>query len=74
MKRKWKIAAAAACVVFLVTVAYAATAGSQNDPLITLGYLENIFAPQVEEQVDSAVEAEQDALRQDLDQAIEDWD
>ena len=58
----------------LVTVAYAATAGSQGDPLVTLGYLNNIFNPQVEKQVDQAVSAGENALRQDLDQAIEDWD
>ena len=74
MKRKWKIAAAAACVVFLVTVAYAATAGSQNDPLVTLGYLNNIFSAQVDSQVEQAVGDREDQLRQDLDQAIEDWD
>lgn len=74
MKRKWKIAAAAACVVFLVTVAYAATAGGQNDPLVTLGYLNNIFSAQVDSQVEQAVSGREDQLRQDLDQAIEDWD
>ncbi len=74
MKRKWKIAAAAVCVVFLVTVAYAATAGSRNDPLVTLGYLENIFSRQVESAVDQAVRGQEEQLRQDLDQAIEDWD
>ena len=74
MKHKWKIAAAVLCAVALVTVAYAATAGSQNDPLVTLGYLNNIFNPQVEKQVDQAVSAGENALRQDLDQAIEDWD
>ena len=74
MKRKWKIAAAAVCVVFLVTVAYAATAGSRNDPLVTLGYLENIFSRQVESAVDEAVRGQEEQLRQDLDQAIEDWD
>ena len=74
MKRKWKIGAAVACVVFLVTVAYAATAGSQNDPLITLGYLNNIFSPRVESAVEQAVSGQEDQLRQDLDQAIEDWD
>ena len=72
--KKWKIAAAAACVVFLVTVAYAATAGSQGDPLVTLGYLNNIFRPQVEEQVDDAVAAGEEQLRDELDQAIADWE
>ena len=72
--KKWKIAAAAACVVFLVTVAYAATAGSQGDPLVTLGYLNNIFRPQVEERVDDAVAAGEEQLRDELDQAIADWE
>ena len=74
MKHKWKIAAAVLCAVALVTVAYAATAGGQNDPLVTLGYLNNIFSAQVDSQVEQAVSGREDQLRQDLDQAIEDWD
>ena len=74
MKHKWKIAAAVLCAVALVTVAYAATAGSQGDPLVTLGYLNNIFRPQVEERVDDAVAAGEEQLRDELDQAIADWE
>lgn len=73
MKRKWKIAAVLACAVALITVAYAATAGSREDPLVTLGYLQNVFGGQVEQQVEQAVAAREEQLRQDLDQAIADW-
>lgn len=63
--KKWKIAAAAACVCFLLTVAYAANAGGANDPLVTLSYLNNTFAKQVQSMVDQTV----DARRAELEQA-----
>jgi len=76
MKRKWKIAAVVVCVFFLLTVAYAAVsgAGSKNDPLVTLSYLTNIFAPQVEELAEDAVAEQQVENREELEEAIEDWD
>lgn len=74
MKSKAKIAAAVAGAAVLVTVAYAATAGSQNDPLITLSYLTERFQPQIEDAVSNAVAAREDALRQELTQAMQDWE
>lgn len=53
--KKWKIAAVAACVCFLLTVAYAANAGSADDPLITLSYLNSTFSKQVQTMVDQTV-------------------
>lgn len=53
--KKWKIAAAAACVCALLTAAYAANAGSANDPLITLSYLNTTFSRQVQTMVDQTV-------------------
>ena len=44
--KKWKIAAAAACICILFTVAYAANAGSASDPLVTLSYLNTTFSKQ----------------------------
>lgn len=76
MKRKWKIAAAVVCAAALVTVAFAATsgAGSQGDPLITLSYLNGIFSPKVEEQVETAVNNEKAEHQASLDSAISQWD
>ncbi len=74
MKRKWKIAAAAVCVLFLVTVAYAATAGSQSDPLVTLSYLNNVFTGKVGTMVDQAVTDRQTQIQEDLDKEIQEWD
>ena len=54
--KKWKIAAAAACVCFLFTVAYAANAGGANDPLVTLSYLNTTFSKQVQGMVDQTVD------------------
>ena len=49
--KKLKIAAAALCVCFLFTAAYAANAGGQGDPLITLSYLNGPFTQQVKDLV-----------------------
>lgn len=54
--KKWKIAAVAACICVLLTVAYAANAGSANDPLVTLSYLNNTFSRQVQTMVDQTVD------------------
>ena len=55
--KKWKIALAAACVCFLFTVAYAATAGSADDPLVTKSYLDGPFLEQIRSLVDRTVDA-----------------
>jgi len=74
MKRKWKIAAAAVCVLFLLTVAYAATGGTENDPLVTLSYLNKVFAGRVEELVEQTVIDQKDEYQNELNDAIEEWD
>lgn len=53
--KKLKIAVAALCVCVLFTAAYAASVGGQNDPLITLSYLNGTFTKQVESMVDQTV-------------------
>ena len=55
MKTKMKVLCAALCVLLAVSVAYAAGAGSSADPLVTLSYLNNIFAPQVEQEMETMV-------------------
>lgn len=52
--KKWKIAAAAACVCLLITAAYA-SAGGSDDPLITLSYLNTVFTDKVEKLVDDTL-------------------
>ena len=54
--KKWKIVLAAACVCFLFTVAYAANAGSQTDPLVTKSYLYGPFLNDVQSLVDQTVD------------------
>lgn len=70
MKTKLKILCAVLCAVLLVGVVYAA-AGSSDDPLVTLSYLENIFAPQVEEQMEKLVEEKAESLKTQLEEAVE---
>ena len=55
--KKWKIALAAVCVCFVITVAYAANAGGADDPLVTRSYLNGPFLKQVETMVDQTVDA-----------------
>ncbi len=64
--KKWKMAAAAACVCFLFTVAYAANAGGQDDPLVTLSYLNGTFTNQVKGMVDQAVNERQAQMEKSL--------
>ena len=53
--KKWKIALAAVCICFLFSVAYAATAGGADDPLITKSYLDGPFLERVQAMVEQAV-------------------
>ena len=66
--KKWKIAAAAVCVCFLLTAAYAANtgAGGQNDPLVTLSYLSGTYTNQVKTMVDQAVNERKAEMEQSL--------
>lgn len=69
--KKWKIAAAAACVCILFTVAYAANAGGADDPLVTLSYLNSVFSKQVETMVDETVDARKTELEDALSKVLE---
>lgn len=75
MKRKWKIGIAALCGAVVLTAGFAAAAaGSQDDPLITLSYLKNVFTGQVQTMVDEAVSAGQAQNKSAMDAAIQEWD
>lgn len=66
--KKLKIAAAALCVCFLFTAAYAANAnpGGQGDPLVTLSYLNGAFTTQVKDMVDQSVSERKAEMEQSL--------
>ncbi len=75
MKRKWKIGIAVLCAAVVLTAGFAAAAaGSQDDPLITLSYLKNVFTGQVQTMVDEAVSAGQAQNQASMDAAIQAWD
>lgn len=61
-----KIAAAALCVCFLFSTAYAVNAGSSADPLVTLSYLNGTFTQQVKNMVDQAVTERKAEMEQSL--------
>lgn len=72
MKRKMKLLCAALCVVLVVGVAYAASgAGSANDPLITLSYLTNVFAPKVDTEMTNRVNQKAQELTGQFDQKLQ---
>ena len=62
----WKIAMAVLCVCFLFSAAYAANAGGQNDPLVTLSYLNGTYTQQVKNMVDQAVTQRKVEMEQSL--------
>lgn len=69
---KCKRSAAIVCALAVAAAgitAVAATQGSQEDPLLTLSYLDKVLRPQLEEQVTAAVEANRSQLQTQLEQA-----
>lgn len=77
MKKSWRrivIVVTVAAMLCLGAAALAAgNAGSVDDPLVTLSYLNQIFAPRMNEAVDKAVAAGQASLKAELDGAIDRW-
>lgn len=75
MKFSWKGALIALALIPAVSLAAlaAGTAGSADDPLVTLSYLTQVFAPQVSAEVERAVADGQEALKAELDSAIDRW-
>ena len=78
MKRPDRFAAAFGAIVLtavLVVGAFSASAagGDQNDPLITLSYLTQVVTPELLEKVDEQVKANEQALTDKLDAAIDDY-
>ena len=78
MKRPDRITAAFGAIVLTAVVvvgAFSASAagGDQNDPLVTLSYLTQVVTPELLEKVDEQVEANEKALTDKLDAAIDDY-
>lgn len=62
---------AAVCVVGGISAA--ATGGDQEDPLVTLSYLTQVFTSEIMDEVDKQVAASEKDLTDRLDQAIEEY-
>lgn len=70
--KRWKPIFAVVLACALVAVGAAAFAvGGSDDPLVSVGYLNKVFAPAVYEKVDKAVRDNEAALKADLDKAID---
>lgn len=72
MKRRGKLILLVLCAAAVATGAYAA--GGQDDPLVTLSYLKNVFTGQVEAMVDQKLEDSGAQVKSELEQSIADWD
>ncbi len=72
MKMKRSAAIVCALTVAIGGTALAANQGSQEDPLLTLSYLDKVLRPQLETEVDAAVERNKTELGNKLDQAVAD--
>lgn len=60
----------AVCTVLAAGIT-ASAVGGNDDPLVSVGYLNKVFAPAVYEKVDKAVRDNEAALKADLDKAID---
>ena len=70
--KRWKPIFAVVLACALVAVGAAAfAAGGSDDPLVSVGYLNKVFAPAVYEKVDKAVRDNEAALKAGLDKAID---
>jgi len=70
---KQKIIGIAAVVLMLAILAGASAAtnyGSQEDPLVTLSYLEQVFKPQLISEMETSIEAAKQAADSDFSQKI----
>lgn len=68
---KKRLAAAALAAALLLSAATALAAqGSEDDPLITLSYLEQVFQPKLAAQVDDAVARNAEELQRQLELAV----
>lgn len=74
MKRWNLILATVLAFALLAAGAAAFAAGGSDDPLVSLSYLNKVFAPAVYEKVDKAVQDNEAALKASLDSAIDAWD
>ncbi len=70
MKMKRSAAIVCALTVAIGGTALAATQGSQEDPLLTLSYLDKVLRPQLETKVDEAVERNKTELARQLTEAV----
>lgn len=74
--KHWKriLAVLAVCAALWAGVVSALAAGGSDDPLVSLSYLNKVFAPAVYDKVDAAVKENNAALKAELDKAIAAWD
>ena len=64
----------AVAVISGVTILAATNAGSSDDPLVTLSYLNNKFKPQVMDDVNSSIAGAGDTLSQKLDAQVKSFE
>ncbi len=74
-KRKWSIGLSAFILIALSLTGYAAIAaeyGGEDDPLVSLSYINDVLSPQVMGEVDTMLEEKQTELEDEIDTKIAD--
>ena len=77
MKKKFRVVLTAAAALMVMVAAvfaageYSGPAGSENDPLVTLSYINDIFTPEVQKYFHEELQAQTDSLRDSLETRIE---
>ena len=73
MKKKWLRRTALLSLLVVAAVFTVAAQGSKEDPLVTLGYLNERFLPQVVEEVTAQAADRQEILQEALQKQIDDY-
>lgn len=75
-QKKWMAIGTSVLLVALViagVLALAAEYGTQNDPLVSLSYINSVFAPEMQKDIDAKVDAQVNALAKSIDAKLADF-
>lgn len=71
-QKRFRLGALVAILLLgVVLLAYAANVGSEQDPLISMSYLQESYTEELMEQVDQKLEAQSEELRKQVDAAVQ---
>lgn len=77
MKKKFRVVLTAAAALLVLAIAvvaageYSGPAGSENDPLVTMSYIDDIFTVEMQKYFKQELQTQTDSLRDSLESRIE---